>query len=287
MLSLNHPAPVPTKANMRSHRKNRFFNRVSLLGNALQCAAVASLLVLTTSHAAVVDWKSNGVSTNWATGSNWVGDVAPAKNLTTDIASFNQTSYAFQPQATVADTNSVPPVTSGEINGIQSGDGTNVTAPVTAPLTISTGTGNGRLNLGNSGIVMYANSGALTFGALTKGSQGLTILADQSWVNNSASLLTVNSFAVDNASAANPVLTLSGSGTGGYSFGAIEASNLGTGSVTLRFNRTGAGSIALTANTVLLKGFQIGDGVTATVTHILTTGTGNNRPVVGDGGIVM
>ena len=283
MLPLNHPAPVPTKTNMRSHRKNRLFNRVSLLGSTLQRAAVASLLVLTTSHAAVVDWKSNGVSTNWATGSNWVGDVAPVADLTTDIASFNQILYAFQPTSTLPNATNVPPILGGEINGIQSGDGTTVSAP----LTISTGTGNGRLNLGNSGIVMYANSGALTFGALTKGSQGLTILADQSWVNNSASLLTVNSFAVDNASAANPVLTLSGSGTGGYSFGAIEASNLGTGSVTLRFNRTGAGSIALTANTVLLKGFQIGDGVTATVTHILTTGTGNNRPVVGDGGIVM
>ena len=270
---------------MKSPRKNRFFKRVSLLGSTLQCAAVASLLVLTTAHAAVVDWKSNGVSTTWATGSNWVGDVAPAKNLTTDIASFNQTSYAFQPQATVADTNSVPPVTSGEINGIQSGDG----ATATAPLTISTGTGNGRLNLGNSGIVMYANSGTFTLGST--GSQGVTILADQAWVNNSASLLTVNALSVDNGSSANPVITLSGSGTGGYSFGKIEASAVTApqvpGVLSLRFNRTGAGTITLTSANTLLKGFQIGDGSTATVPTTLTTGTGNSRPVVGDGGIVM
>ena len=285
MQSLNHPAPVPTKANMKSHRKNRFFNRVSLPGNSLQYAAVASLLVLSTSRAAVVDWKSDGVSTNWAAGSNWVGDVAPVADLTTDIASFNQTSYAFQPTSTIPNATNVPPIAPGEINGIQIGDGTTATAA----LTLSTGTGNGRLNLGNSGIVMYANSGTFTLGST--GSQGVTILADQAWVNNSASLLAVNALSVDNGSSANPVITLSGSGTGGYSFGRIEASAVTApqvpGVLSLRFNRTGAGTITLTSGNTLLKGFQIGDGSTATVPTTLTTGTGNSRPVVGDGGIVM
>ena len=285
MLPPNHPAPVPTKTSMTSHRKNRFFNRASLPGNSLQCAAVASLLVLSTAHASVVDWKSNGVSTNWATGSNWVGDVAPVADLTTDIASFNQISYAFQPTSTIPNATNVPPIIGGEINGIQSGDGTTVTAP----LILSTGTGNGRLNLGNSGIVMYANSGTFALG--NTGSQGVTILADQAWVNNSASLLTVNALSVDNGSSANPVITLSGSGTGGYSFGKIEASavtnSIVPGVLSLRFNRTGAGTITLTSGNTLLKGFQIGDGSTATVPTTLTTGTGNNRPVVGDGGIVM
>ena len=285
MLPPNHPAPVPTKTIMTSHRKNRFFNRVSLPGNSLQYAAVASLLVLSTSQAAVVDWKSDGVSTNWATGSNWVGDVAPVADLTTDIASFNQTSYAFQPTSTIPNATNVPPITPGEINGIQSGDGT----AATADLILSTGTGNGRLNLGNSGIVLYANSGKFTLG--NTGSQGVTILADQAWVNNSASLLTVNALSVDNGSSANPVITLSGSGTGGYSFGKIEASAVTApqvpGVLSLRFNRTGAGTITLTSGNTLLKGFQIGDGSTATVPTTLTTGTGNNRPVVGDGGIVM
>ena len=285
MLPLNHPAPVPTKANMKSHRKNRFFNRVSLPGNSLQYAAVASLLVLSTAHATVVDWKSNGVSTNWATGSNWVGDVAPVANLTTDIARFNQISYAFQPTSTIPNATNVPPIAPGEINGIQIGDGTTATAA----LTLSTGTGNGRLNLGNSGIVLSANSGAFTFGST--GSQGVTIIADQAWVNNSASLLTVNALSVDNGSSANPVITLSGSGTGGYSFGRIDASAVTApqvpGVLSLRFNRTGAGTITLTSGNTLLKGFQIGDGITATVPTTLTTGTGNSRPVVGDGGIVM
>lgn len=279
MIPPNHPAPVPTKANQKSHRKNRFFNHVSLPGNSLQYAAVASLLVLSTAHAAVVDWNppAIGGSVTWADGINWVGGTAPVANLTTDIASFNQTAYLYQPSAS-RDGN-------GQINGIQSGDG----ATATADLTLSTGTGNGRLNLGNSGIVLYAGSGNFTFGST--GSQGVTILADQAWVNNSASLLTVNTLSVDNGSSANPVITLSGSGTGGYSFGKIEASAVTPpqvpGILSLRFNRTGAGPITLTSGNTLLKGFQIGDGSTATVATTLTTGTGNGRPVVGDGGIVM
>ena len=136
---------------------------------------------------------------------------------------------------------------------------------------------------------MYANSGKFTLG--NTGSQGVTILADQAWVNNSASLLTVNALSVDNGSSANPVLTLSGAGAGGYSFGKIDASAVTApqvaGVLSLRFNRTGAGTITLTSANTLLKGVQIGDGSTATVATTLTTGGGNGRPVVGDGGIVM
>ncbi|MBJ7424957.1 MAG: hypothetical protein JHD23_10755, partial [Akkermansiaceae bacterium] len=274
---------------MKTNLKNQLLHRVSLLGKSLQYSAAASLIALSTAHAAVIDWAPPAAPTGsvtWATGTNWVGGTAPVKDLTTDIARFNQTSYAFQPQATVADIISVPPVTSGEINGIQSGNGTTVTAP----LILSTGTGKGLLNLGNSGIVMYANSGTFTLGST--GSQGVTILADQAWVNNSASLFTVNALAVDNDSSANPVLTLSGSGAGGYTFGKIEASTVVApqvaGVVSLRFNRTGgAGPITFTSANTLLKGVQIGDGSTATVTTTLTTGTGNSRPVVGGDGIVM
>lgn len=275
----------PKNSIMKTNLKNQLLQRVSLLGKSLQYTAAASLIALSSAHAAVIDWKSNAGSVTWATGTNWVGDTAPVKDLTTDIARFNQTSYAFQPFATPADIISVPPVTSGEINGIQIGNGTTVTAP----LILSTGTGKGLLNLGNSGIVMYANSGTFALGGT--GSQGATILADQAWVNNSASLFTVNALAVDNDSSANPVLTLSGAGAGGYTFGKIEASTVVApqvaGIVSLRFNRTGAGPITFTSSNTLLKGVQIGDGSTATVTTTLTTGTGNSRPVVGGDGIVM
>ena len=280
----------PKKSIMKTNLKNQLLHRVSLLGKSIQYTAAASLIALSSAHAAVIDWKSNAGSVTWATGTNWVGDTAPVKDLTTDIARFNQTSYAFQPQATVATAEIVgppliPAVTPGEINGIQIGNGTTVTAP----LILSTGTGKGLLNIGNSGIVMYANSGTFALGST--GSQGATILADQAWVNNSASLFTVNALAVDNDSSANPVLTLSGAGAGGYTFGKIEASTVVApqvaGVVSLRFNRTGAGPITFTSANTLLKGVQIGDGSTATVTTTLTTGTGNSRPVVGGDGIVM
>ena len=262
---------------MKTSLKNRLINCISLLGNTLQYSAAASLLALSSAHATVIDWKSNAGTVTWADGTNWVGDVAPVADLTTDIARFNQTLYLAQPSASIDGI--------GQINGIQSGDGTTVTAP----LTLSTGTGNGRLNLGNSGIVISANSGKFTLGGT--GSEGVTILADQAWVNNSASLFTVNALSVDNGSSANPVLTLSGSGSGGYSFGKIEASAVTApqvaGVLSLRFNRTGAGLITLTSANTLLKGVQIGDGSTATVTTTLTTGTNNGRPVVGGDGIVM
>jgi autotransporter-associated beta strand protein len=242
---------------MKSHRKNRFFNRVSLPGNSLQYAAVASLLVLSTSRAAVVDWKSDGVSTNWATGSNWVGDVAPVANLTTDIARFNQASYLHQPSAS----------RDGQINGIQSGDGTTVTAP----LILSTGTGNSRPVVGDGGIVMNANSGAFNFG--TAGAQGVTLVTNQTWENNSSSLLTVSSLAVDNASSANPVLTLSGSGAGGYSLGKIDNSNLGAGILSLVVNRSGAGVVDLTGNSTFTGGTTLIAG-TLQLSHDSALGTG-------------
>jgi len=60
-----------------------------------------SLVVAMQSHggAATIDWRGNATTTAWATGTNWVGDTAPANSTATDIARFNQTSYDFQPDA--------------------------------------------------------------------------------------------------------------------------------------------------------------------------------------------
>ena len=48
-------------------------------------------------RAGTFDWSATAADTLWASGSNWVGGTAPADSLTTDIARFNQTSYANQP----------------------------------------------------------------------------------------------------------------------------------------------------------------------------------------------
>ena len=158
-----------------------------------------SILATLHAHAAVIDWKPASGDAVWATGANWIGETAPADDLTTDLARFNQTSYAFQPNAGTR-----------SITGLEIGDG--VTA--TAALTLS-GTA---LSLGASGITMFANAGAATI------TSPLVIAAAQMWTNNSGSLLTVGT----GVTTISNLLTLGGSGTM-----AINGANTGTGGVTI------------------------------------------------------
>ena len=160
-------------------------------------------------------------------------------------------------------------MTSGNtlLKGFQIGDGSTATVPTT----LTTGTGNNRPVVGDGGIVMNANSGAFNFGAT--GSQGVTFVTNQTWQNNSSSLLTVSSLAVDNGSSNNPVLTLSGSGTGGYSMGKIENSSGSTGILSLVINRSGAGVVDLTGNSTFTGGTTLTAG-TLQLSHNSALGTG-------------
>ena len=85
--------------------------------------------------AAVIDWSATASSTAWNLGANWVGGAAPANSLSTDIARFDQTSYAFQPDAGTV-----------SISGIQIGDGTKSTAALTIA--------GANLSIGSGGITM-------------------------------------------------------------------------------------------------------------------------------------
>ena len=246
---------------MKTNLNNRLLNRVFLPGKTLQYTAAASLLALSAAHATVIDWNPPVAdpdplisgSVTWASAPNWTGGVAPLNDLDTDIARFNQTTaYNFAPSA----------IANNNINGLIIGNG----STVTLPLIMTTGAGNGRLNIGASGIDMKASSGAFNIGA--SASQGATIVASQTWQNNSSSLLTLNSIGVDNVSAANPVLTLSGSGSGGFSGGATTNSSGGTGIFSLIINLSGSGVVTLGAS-----------GSTYTGGTTLTAGTlslGNN-----------
>ena len=69
---------------------------------ALNCSARRLLLLLAlaglSTHvlpAAVISWSNT--ATDWATGTNWTGSVAPADDLTTDIANFATATPTFQP----------------------------------------------------------------------------------------------------------------------------------------------------------------------------------------------
>ena len=89
-----------------------------------------------TSTSNIIDWSSAAATTAWATGSNWIGGVAPLNDTTTNIADFNQGSYTSQPNA---GTTSVYGITVGSSS---------------AALTLS-GTA---LTLGSAGMVVTASS---------------------------------------------------------------------------------------------------------------------------------
>ena len=217
-----------------------------------------SILAALHAHAAVIDWKPTSGDTVWATGSNWIGETAPFNDLTTDIARFNQTSYAFQPSAGTT-----------SITGIEIGDGTTATAALTLSGTA--------LSIGASGITIFANAGAATI------SSPVTAGAAQIWVNNSANLLTLSG-----AIAYTSGVTLNGgniqlnnqtnTGTGGLTCGAgklivatSNASNLVAGAAASVLTLSG-GTIATSAassggsrtfgNDLLVNGtVQVGDGL--------------------------
>jgi fibronectin-binding autotransporter adhesin len=194
-------------------------------------------LIPRSSQATVIDWSSTASTTAWATGSNWVGNTAPANSLVTDIARFDKTSYLNQPNSGTT-----------SINGIQIGDGTTAAAVLTLT--------NTALSIGGSGITMFANAGAATLtGGLVK------IGANQSWSNDSSSLLTISSSITNIANTTPFTLTLNGSGTGGTTIGGIISDGGTTGTTAVTVNRTGGG-------TVTLSGVNTYTGVTT-----LTLGT--------------
>ena len=173
--------------------------RSTFLGKAFPCAITLSLLAaLPAVYAADGTW-TGGTSVTWATGTNWSGGTAPGSTAANaDIVTFNSSAYSFAPTA----------VSNYFVGGLSFG------ASNTGSLTLTSATNNNRLNVGSSGIQMTSGSGAVTFGAAS--SQGINVTSNQSWTNNSASLLTVNRVAVDDLAATGTyTVTINGSGTGG------------------------------------------------------------------------
>ena len=166
---------------------------------ALPCAITLSLLAAGSASAADGTW-TGGTTNTWATTSNWLnGVVAGSASANANIATFNSATYLFQP--TAANSYFLGGLVFDSSNG-----GT----------TITTGTGNNRLNIGSSGIEMKSGTGAVNIGAPGAGTAGVNMAANQSWANNSSSLLTVNRAAVDDVAAAGTyTLTINGSGSGG------------------------------------------------------------------------
>ena len=223
-------------------------NLPSLLRNqALPCAITLSLLAAGSASAADGTW-TGGTSAVWATTNNWLnGIVAGTTSTNADIATFNSATYLFQP--TAANSYFLGGLVFDSSNG-----GT----------TITTGTGNNRLNIGSSGIEMKSGTGAVNIGFLGAGTQGVNMATNQSWANNSGSLLTVNRAAVDDVAAVGTyTLTINGTGSGGVTM-ANGFSDLASASDANRLfalvidstggNTTISGTSTYTGGTTLTRG---------------------------------
>ena len=127
---------------------------------------------------------TGGTSVTWTDSLNWFNGTVPGgASANPDIATFNSASYSFQPTTS----------SNYFLGGLVFGS-TNVGT------TITTGTGLGRLNVGASGIQMVSGSGPVNLGVAS--AQGVNITVDQTWNNNSSSLLYVSRVSVDDAASA-------------------------------------------------------------------------------------
>jgi len=220
------------------------FGSSSVIISASNAAGTGSATLVLTSLPQIVYWMASGSNSAWATGANWIGGAAPSNSITGNIAAFDQTAYAFQPNAGTT-----------SICGLQIGDGTTSTAGLNIAGTT--------LSIGAGGINMAANSGTVTL------STAVTLGANQTWLNNSGSVLT-GSGAIATGS---NVLTISGSGN------TTLTSLSGTGGVLM----SGFGTLTVN-NTLTTAGqmFKVTSG-----TAVLLSGRNTAANIEVDGGVLV
>jgi autotransporter-associated beta strand protein len=229
-------------------------------------AFILALALVPTASAADGTW-TGGTSVTWATAQNWSGSIVPGGTAAnSDLATFNSGAYSFAPTA----------VDNYFIGGLIFGSSSGA-------ITITTGAGNNRLNVGSGGIQVDDSSGAVSIGASGVTTQGASIIANQNWANNSSSLLTVNRVSVDNSSSAGTyTLTINGSGSGGVNLNTIGDVNGGadpTRLFALQINSTGGNTTISTGNnftggTTLTQGNLLLGANTALGTGILALNGG-------------
>ena len=256
----------------KSHRSN-------FLSKAFPCSITLTLLAAMPAARAADGTWTGGTSATWATTTNWLGGtVAGSLSANADIATFNLPSYTtpfFAPTA-VNDY-----FVGGLIFGASSG-----------PITMSTGGGNSRLNVGSSGIQMDGGSGAVIIGSAL--AHGINFVANQSWTNNSSSLLSVSRAGVDSLAAVGTyTLTINGSGSGGVTVSSNLADvniladanrktaviiNSSGGATNFNASSTYSGGTTLTAGLL-----QIGGNSAGTVGAITTSNLGTGSLALNGG----
>lgn len=216
---------------------------------------------------AEIQWT--GVSgTGFADGNNWSGNVAPANDLTTDIASFTGTLTANQP--VISGTRSIGGLLFGSTGWQISG---------------------GTLKIGSGGV----DASAVTSGEITLAS-AIQVAASQTWLVGTGGTLNINGNASDkDNNTSNPVWTLTVgdvANTGTVRFGSDVASR----SLKVYLNVAG-GTVDLNTTTLTLSGLRgsgtiTNSGATAASViidsrnaHSTFTGTlsGNLSVTMGDG----
>lgn len=219
----NRPTTIPMKTLAKSVSRT--------LASLALCLALAQPAL-----SATFTWDGSD-SSDWSTGTNWVGDNPPANDLTSDIALFNSAAYTNQP------------ATAGEsINGISVGGNS------TAALEIS-GTW---LGLGSGGIVK-TGAGAVTV------STPLALGAAQAWNNDNATGLLAVGSTVENGGF---LLTIGGTGAGGTT---VSGQIIGTGG--LAKATTTSGTLTLSGANSYSGGTTITGVLNAAHNSALGTGT--------------
>jgi autotransporter-associated beta strand protein len=245
-------------------------------------------LLASHAHAATYYWNNgNGV---FQTGANWSNNAgsggttgtAPADSVNTDQAVFNQSS--------VNGNQTVQFSANWAINGI--------TFNNTGTTTIQSDSASSRvLTMGNGGIVINTNAGAVTLGNSGANPLSVTLGANNVWTNESSALFTV---AGNVTHSSGYTLTIGGSGNTTFSgnivngTGNLKVTKAGTGSVTLQGTNTYTGATTLSGGTLLITGtsssstltlggavLQVGGIGTSTFASLTASSNEGGRIVVG------
>ena len=165
MFETNKIGQVQGHSNRQSTRRRSSALRGAVAACAVGMAFVGLMAGPQVQAQTVIQWSPTAASTSWTTASNWIGGVAPANNLTGNIASFDQMTYLNTPQNVGIN-----------IAGLVFGDGTTATGRAGIY-------GNNTVNIGASGITMNANAGPAEVNFI------IGLGASQTWTNNSSNAL--------------------------------------------------------------------------------------------------
>ena len=217
--------------------------------------SVVALLGLGAAQATTYSWTGTTNGNMSGTTANWGGTVPTAA----DIAQWNSASYTNAPTVN-AD------MTLGELF---------FTALNTGGTTFGSGTSILTLN-GVGGIGIQLDSGS---GAVNTSNANFKIGASQSWINNSASTLTVGGTITNSGNASPYALTLSGSGittltgiiSNGGTTGTLALTKSGAGTLTISGANTYTGGTTISAGT-LKVGNAVALGGNARAVSVAATG---------------